>query len=108
MTSYRIPRLSTGKIEFALLALALLWYRSFYTLFTSVKNGLDAIPMGWLVLVAFGPVLSAALGFALDRSLKAAGRPMRLWEIMLVVFVTPQFVGALYVWSGVFHYMGFY
>jgi hypothetical protein len=92
-------------IEAGLLALALLWYWSCRVLLYSGKNGLDSIPWPWLLILAFGPLLSAILAFAMHLELRRTGRAMRVWEIILVVVVTPQFLGALYVWLGLLHYM---
>jgi hypothetical protein len=94
-------------IEIALLVLSLLWYWSFAVLFSSGTNGLDGIPWSWLVVLAFGPLFSAALAVALHLALRHCGRAVRPHEILLVVFVVPQFLGWIYVWLGLLHYMGF-
>jgi hypothetical protein len=88
MRSYQLPIFSVRKLELGLLVIALLWYTSIWLLLTSA-NDYHRISMGWQVMAAFGPLLSAALAFALDRSLKALDRPMRLREILLIVFVSP-------------------
>lgn len=92
-------------IEAGLLALALLWYWSFRVLLYSGKNGLDGIPWPWLLILAFGPLLSAALALAMHLELRRSGRAMRAYEIVLVVVATPQFLGVVYIWLGLLHYM---
>jgi hypothetical protein len=92
-------------IEAGLLGLALLWYWSCGVLLNSGKNGLDGIPWPWLLVLAFGPLLSAALALAMHLELRRTKRAMRAYEIVLVVVATPQFLGAVYIWLGLFHYM---
>ena len=97
--------LPPAAIEAGLLALALLWYWSCRVLPASGKNGLDGIPWPWLLILAFGPLLSGALAFAMHLELRRTGRAIRAYEIVLVVVATPQFLGAVYVWLGLLHYM---
>jgi len=73
----------------------------------SANDQPNKLGIGWALVSAFGPLLSAALAFALDRSLKALDRPMRLREILLIVFVSPQFLGVLFIWWGLCHYAVF-
>ena len=93
-------------IVLALLPLALLWYWLFWVLFSSDGNFLSNIPWPWLLILAFAPVVSLALAFAMHRSIRASGRPIKLHEILVVVAVTPQFLGGVYVWWGLLYYMG--
>ncbi len=99
---FEVPKLSVAQIELGLLATTLLWCLSGYMFFASGKS-----PMGWYCLLAFVPGLSAVLAFAPDRGLKAAGRPMKYWEILLVIVVTPQFPCFLFFWWALFHSLGF-
>lgn len=107
MRSYHLPIFSVRKIELGLLVMALLWYTSICLIVKSANDGRNTISMGWGVMSAFGPLLSAALAFALDRSLKALDRPMQLREILLVLVVSPQFLGVLFIWWGLCHYAVF-
>ena len=68
-------------------------------------NGLDSTPWSWLLILAFGPVVSAGLAFEMHRAFRDTGRAMRAYDILLVVFVTPQFLGAVWVWRVLLHYM---
>ncbi|MCX6927522.1 MAG: hypothetical protein NT154_30595 [Verrucomicrobia bacterium] len=97
--------LPPAALETGLLALALLWYWSCWVLLNSGKNGLDVVPWPWLLILAFGPLVSAALAFAMHLELRRTGRAMRAYEIVLVVVATPQFLGDVYVWFGLLHYM---
>ncbi len=106
MKTSKIFRHSAVRVELGLFALAALWYVAFYKLMTSGKNGLDSIPFGWYWLVVLGPCLTVILAIVLDRELKVEDRPMKFWEIMVVVFVMPQFLAWVYVWWGLLYYMG--
>jgi hypothetical protein len=91
-------------IEGGLLGLALLWYWSCWVMLNS-GNGLDDIPWPWLLVLAFVPLLSAALAFAMHVELRRTGRAMRAYEILLVVVAAPQFLGVIYAWRVFFYYM---
>jgi len=85
--------------------MALLWYWSCRVFLYSGKNGLDGISWRWLLILALGPILSAILAFALHLELRRTERTMKVYEIALVVFVVPQFIGVVFVWWGLLHYM---
>jgi hypothetical protein len=104
LAAHRV-KLPPAAIEAGLLALALLWYWSCWVLLASGKNGLDGIPWPWLLMLTFGPFLSATLAFAMYLGLRRTGRAMRAYEIILVVVAIPQFLGAAYFWLGLLHYM---
>jgi hypothetical protein len=99
-------RASPGSIAWALFSGALLWYLSFWVLFTSGGNFLSHVPWPWLLVSAFVPVINGALASALHKALRDSGRAMKLHEIVLVLVVTPHFLGAAYVWWGLLYYMG--
>jgi hypothetical protein len=107
MHSYQLPIFSVRKIELGLLVMGLLWYASIGLMLGSANDQPNRLWPGWAVVSAFAPFLSAALAFALDRILKALNRPMQLREILLVVFVSPQFLGVLFIWWGLCHYAVF-
>jgi hypothetical protein len=96
-----------GSIEVALFVLAVLWYLSFAfgVVFNSGKNVLDTILWPWLLTLTFGPLFSLALAVAMYLALRQRRRGIRLHEILLVVFVAPQFLGAVYIWLGLLSYM---
>lgn len=97
---------SVFAIELSLFLAALVWYLSLLVLFTtSGKNGLDTLPMPFLLVLTVAPVFSLPLSWMLHRVLKSLDRSMRLRENLLVIFVAPHFLGAIYVWLGVIHYM---
>ncbi len=89
-----------------LLLVALLWYWSFWMLFTSGGNFLSHVPLPWLVVCAFAPVASGALVLAVRHSFRKNPRRLRFHEIAVLIVVLPHFVGAAYVWWGLLQYMG--
>jgi hypothetical protein len=103
-----VPKVTASPtaVAWALLLLALLWYWSFWILFSSDGNYLSHVPWPWLLVSAFAPAATLALAFAMYRALRDSGRSIRLHEILIVVVVTPQFLGWGYVWWGLLYYMG--
>ena len=99
-------RASPAAIAWALLSLTLLWYWSIWVLFTSGGNFLSHVPWPWLLVSSIVPVVNAALSIAMHRALRNTGRAIRMPEILVVVIVTPHFLGAAYVWWGLLYYMG--
>jgi hypothetical protein len=97
---------SPRNIASALLSLTLLWYWSFWVLFASGGNYLSNVPRPWLFVSAFVPLVNLALAIAMHKALRDSGRAMKLHEIVLVLVVTPHFLGAAYVWWGLLYYMG--
>jgi hypothetical protein len=93
-------------IELTLFLAALVWYLSLFVLFASSgKKCLDKLPLPFLFVLTVAPLLSLALSWMLHRALRSLDRSMRLHEILLIVFVASQFLGADYVWLGVLHYL---
>jgi hypothetical protein len=106
MATTRHNVVNPGNLELAVFLLALLWYCSFAVLLYSGKNGLDEISWPWLLILAFSPAFTAALVVAMHLSLRNCRRPLGVHEMILMVFIAPQFLGAVYVWLGLCHYMG--
>ena len=97
---------SPTAVAWTLVLLTLLWYYSFWVLSTSGGNSLSHVPWPWLLVAAFTPVVNAALAITMDRALRHSGRALRGVEILVIVVVTPHFLGAAYVWWGLLYYMG--
>jgi hypothetical protein len=97
---------SPTALRVLLLLLTLLWYWSFLVLFNSGGNLLSHVPWPWLMVCAFVPVINAVLALAMHRALRDSRRGIPVPEIVVVVVVTPHFLGAAYVWWGLLYYMG--
>jgi hypothetical protein len=105
MSALLRAKASPTPIAWALLGIACLWYCSAWVFFGSEGNLLSHVGLPWFALCVFSPLVSILLAVALRRALRESGRRMRLHEILIVVLVSPHFLGAAWIWCGLAHYL---